>query len=126
MKGLVHQMIQLLETGAYLVNGNELIPDNGEALSAIKAKTGKETNKAEAAKETIAYSILKNHNTSDNMDKLKIDFPRYHFRRNNPDSTCVRTYKVPSAIRAYKLPQLTLRSRRNDKRGRPYVWTDLR
>jgi aconitate hydratase len=69
-------MIQLLETGAYLVNGNELIPDNDEALSAIKAKTGKETNKAEAAKETIAYSILKNHNTSDNMNKLKIKFDK--------------------------------------------------
>jgi aconitate hydratase len=69
-------MIQLLETGAYLVNGKELIPDNDEALSAIKAKTGKETNQAEAAKETIAYSILKNHNTSDNMNKLKIKFDK--------------------------------------------------
>ena len=69
-------MIQLLETGAYLINGTELVADNAEAEAAIKAKTGKEVNKAEAAKETIAYSILKEHNTSDNMDKLRIKFDK--------------------------------------------------
>ncbi|MBQ2257882.1 MAG: hydratase, partial [Lachnospiraceae bacterium] len=69
-------MIQLMETGAYLVNGTELIADNAEAPAAIKAKTGKDVNKADAAKETIAYGILKNHNTSDNMDKLKIKFDK--------------------------------------------------
>ena len=69
-------MIQLLETGAYLVNGSELIADNAEAIAAIKAKTGKEVRKEDAAKETIAYHILKEHNTSDNMDKLKIKFDK--------------------------------------------------
>lgn len=69
-------MIQLLETGAYLVNGTELIADNTEAAAAIRAKTGREVDKAEASKETIAYGILKNHNTSDNMDKLKIKFDK--------------------------------------------------
>ena len=69
-------MIQLLETGAYLVNGLELIADNAEAIAAIKAKTGKEVRKEDAAKETIAYHILKEHNTSDNMDKLKIKFDK--------------------------------------------------
>jgi len=69
-------MIQLLETGAYLVNGSELIADNAEAIAAIKAKTGKEVCKEDAAKETIAYRILKEHNTSDNMDKLRIKFDK--------------------------------------------------
>lgn len=69
-------MIQLLETGAYLVNGLELIADNAEAIAAIKAKTRKEVRKEDAAKETIAYHILKEHNTSDNMDKLKIKFDK--------------------------------------------------
>lgn len=69
-------MIQLLETGAYLVNGSELIADNAEAIAAIKAKTGKEVRKEDAAKETIAYRIFKEHNTSDNMDKLRIKFDK--------------------------------------------------
>lgn len=69
-------MIQLLETGVYLVNGTELVADSADAAAAIKAKTGREVNKAEASRETIAYGILKNHNTSDNMDKLKIKFDK--------------------------------------------------
>ncbi len=69
-------MIQLYDGGAYLVNGTELIPDNNEAVSAIKSKTGKEVTKESAAKETIAYGILSNHNTSGNMDKLKIKFDK--------------------------------------------------
>lgn len=69
-------MIQLLDTGAYLVNGTELVADNADAAAAIKAKTGREVCKADAAKETIAYGILKEHNTSDNMDKLKIKFDK--------------------------------------------------
>ena len=69
-------MIQLFENGAYLINGTELIEENGEALAAIKSKTGKDVNKADAAKETIAYGILKSHNTSDNMEKLRIKFDK--------------------------------------------------
>ena len=69
-------MIQLFEGGAYLINGTELIADGADAQAAVKAKTGKEISKAEAAKGTIAYGILKSHNTSDNMDKLKIKFDK--------------------------------------------------
>ncbi|MDE7183245.1 MAG: hydratase [Lachnospiraceae bacterium] len=69
-------MIQLLETGAYLVNGTELIADNADAAAAIKAKTGRQVSRADASKETIAYGILKDHNTSDNMNKLKIKFDK--------------------------------------------------
>ncbi len=69
-------MIQLMDGGVYLVGGTELVADNAEAMAAIKAKTGKDVNKQEAAKETIAYSILEKHNTSGNMDKLKIKFDK--------------------------------------------------
>ena len=69
-------MIELFESGAYLVGGEKLIKESPEALSEIKSLTGKETSKEEAKKGTIAYGILKKHNTSDNMDKLKIRFDK--------------------------------------------------
>ncbi len=69
-------MIKLYEGGAYLVNGTELIPDSGDALTAVESKSGVKTTKEEAAKGTMAYEILKNHNTSGNMDNLKIKFDK--------------------------------------------------
>lgn len=69
-------MVTLMESGAYLVNGKQLIPDNAEAAAAIKHITGKEIDKEQAARETIAYDILEKHNTSGNMEKLKIKFDK--------------------------------------------------
>ena len=69
-------MIELFEGGAYLVNGNKLVADSVNAKDEIKSLTGKEIDKEEAKKGTIAYGILKKHNTSDNMDKLKIKFDK--------------------------------------------------
>ena len=69
-------MVSLLESGAYLLNGTEIVPDNGEAGAAIKSKTGVEITKDAAAKNTIAYHILEKHNTSGNMDKLKVKFDK--------------------------------------------------
>ena len=69
-------MINLYDTGAYLIGGTELIPEGPEAAAAIKAKTGKEITKEAAKQETIAYGILKEHNTSGNMEKLKIKFDK--------------------------------------------------
>lgn len=69
-------MIKLYEGGAYLVNGTELIPDSGDALTAVESKSGVKTTKEETAKGTMAYEILKNHNTSGNMDNLKIKFDK--------------------------------------------------
>ncbi len=65
-------MIKLYEGGAYLVNGEELVTD--EAL--LKSKTGKDISKEEAAKGTIAYSILQAHNKSGNDKKLNIKFDK--------------------------------------------------
>lgn len=69
-------MIQLLDGGAYLVNGTEIIPDGEQAKEAVKGRTGKTVSREEAAKETIAYGILKEHNTSGSMEKLKIKFDK--------------------------------------------------
>ena len=65
-------MVQLYEGGAYLVNQTELVPE-AEAAK-VEQMTGKMITKEEAKKGTIAYSILKAHNTSDSMEKLQIKF----------------------------------------------------
>ena len=65
-------MVQLYEGGAYLVNQTELVPE-AEAAK-VEQMTGKKVTKEEAKKGTIAYSILKAHNTSGNMEKLQIKF----------------------------------------------------
>ena len=69
-------MINVLEGGAYLINGTEIIPDTADASTAVKSKTGKNVSKEEAKKGTIAYGILESHNTSGNMEKLKIKFDK--------------------------------------------------
>ena len=69
-------MIELYDGGAYLVNGDKLVKDSDSAASEIKNLTGKDITKEEASKGTMAYNILKNHNTSDNMSKLKIRFDK--------------------------------------------------
>ena len=47
-----------------------------KAASAVNAKTGKTVTPEDAKKQTIAYGILKNHNTSGNMEKLQIKFDK--------------------------------------------------
>lgn len=69
-------MVRVYDGGAWLINGTDIIPDSGEAVSAVAAKTGKSVTKEEAAQQTISYGILKNHNTSGNMQKLKIKFDK--------------------------------------------------
>ena len=69
-------MIQLYDGGAYVLNGTEIIADTAEGASILAGKLGNVPEKEEAKKQTIAYGILKAHNTSDNMDKLKIRFDK--------------------------------------------------
>lgn len=69
-------MIKLHDGGVYLVNGQTLIPDDGQAAAAIQANTGKAVTREEAAQETMAYGILSAHNTSGDMNKLKIKFDK--------------------------------------------------
>ncbi len=69
-------MITLSQGGAYLVRGTEVVLESAEAAAQIKSMTGQEVTKQEAAKNTMAYGILAEHNTSGNMDKLKIKFDK--------------------------------------------------
>ena len=70
-------MIRLYDTGAYLLNGTELIEDNADAAARLHQALGDQVlSKEEAAKNTIAYSILRDHNTSGNMEKLKVKFDK--------------------------------------------------
>ncbi len=69
-------MISVFEGGAYLLDGMRIIPDNGDASEEIKSRTGREISRQEARKGTIAYGILESHNTSGNMEKLKIKFDK--------------------------------------------------
>ena len=69
-------MISVLEGGAYLLDGTQIIPDHKDASKEIKSRTGREISRQEARKGTIAYGILESHNTSGNMEKLKIKFDK--------------------------------------------------
>ena len=59
--------MKLYDTGVYLQNGRDIIPESQAAFP---------VSKAEAAKNTIAYGILEAHNTSGNMEKLQIKFDK--------------------------------------------------
>ena len=69
-------MVTLANGGAWLINGAGLILDGAEAPAAVKAALGHCVDKEEAKKQTIAYGILENHNTSGSMEKLKIKFDK--------------------------------------------------
>ena len=68
--------MKLYENGTYLLNGVDIVEDAGDVKLILSAKTGKDVSKKEAAKNTIAYGILEAHNTSGNMEKLKIKFDK--------------------------------------------------
>ena len=59
--------MKLYDTGVYLQNGQTIIPEGSADLP---------VSKEEAARNTIAYSILNAHNTSGNMEKLQIKFDK--------------------------------------------------
>ena len=59
--------MKLYDTGVYLLNGKEIVPETEAKLSVSREM---------AAENTIAYSILKSHNTSGNMEKLQIKFDK--------------------------------------------------
>ncbi len=69
-------MVKLSNGGAYLVGGTQIIEEAEAKAGALAAAVGKEVSKEEASKNTIAYGILKEHNTSGNMDKLKVKFDK--------------------------------------------------
>ena len=68
-------MVKLYDGGAYLLNGTTLVADDASAEHTLKEQ-GISTSKEEAAKNTMAYGILEAHNTSGNMEGLKIKFDK--------------------------------------------------
>ena len=70
-------MIKLFSNGVYLINNKDIVEDCNEINLILKNKLGNNyISKENAKKNTIAYNILKEHNTSEDMDKLKIKFDK--------------------------------------------------
>lgn len=63
-------MVKLYDGGVYLVHGTEIVTDAAELAS----KTGRAVTPEEGAKGTMAYGILEAHNTSGDMDHLRMRF----------------------------------------------------
>ena len=70
-------MITLSKGGAYLIGGTEVVETGAGSEELLKNKLGdKYLTKEDAAKNTMVYGILNEHNTSGNMDKLQIKFDK--------------------------------------------------
>ena len=70
-------MITLSKGGAYLIGGTDVVETGAGSEELLKNKLGdKYLTKEDAAKNTMAYGILNEHNTSGNMDKLQIKFDK--------------------------------------------------
>ena len=71
-------MITLFEKGAFVVDGSTVIHEDDAIQGALAKKVGVQNvlSIEEARKNTMTYSILKNHNTSGDMEELKIKFDK--------------------------------------------------
>mgnify|MGYP000958290942 FL=1 len=69
-------MIKLYEKGAYVLNGTDILDEQNVTSELLYKKLGEECSKESAAKNTLAYEILEAHNTSGNMEKLKVKFDK--------------------------------------------------
>lgn len=67
-------MVKLYDSGVFLINRKELVEENKDLEAALVSKVGRKVTKEEAKQGTMAYSILAGHNSSDNMEHLKIRF----------------------------------------------------
>lgn len=70
-------MVTMFDSGAWLLNGTELIRDGADQEAVLKDKLGGQAvSKEDAARNTIAYRILQAHNTSGDEKKLQIKFDK--------------------------------------------------
>ena len=70
-------MIKLYDKGVYLLHGTEIVEDSPNAILSVSQKLGiNNTDKEKARRGTMAYRILKNHNTSGSMANLRIKFDK--------------------------------------------------
>ncbi|MBR1450851.1 MAG: hydratase, partial [Lachnospiraceae bacterium] len=63
-------MIKLHDEGVFLIGGEQIVSDRDGSFQSAGFS------KEEASKSTIAYRILSEHNTSDDMEKLRIKFDK--------------------------------------------------
>ena len=63
-------MITLLQNGAWLLNGQEIVEDTADSVAVLNSKLGYVPEKKDAAAQTMAYNILQAHNTSDSKEQL--------------------------------------------------------
>ncbi len=64
--------MKIHEKGMYLINNSELTDD----VKKVEALTHSKPEPSVAAQQTIAYGILKDHNTSGDMDALRVKFDK--------------------------------------------------
>jgi len=67
-------MVKMFSGGTFLVNGRDIVEDGAEAAEKLRGLTGRAVSREEGRQGTIAYSILRDHNTSGSMEKLKLKF----------------------------------------------------
>ena len=107
-------MIKLYDNGVYLLHGSEIV----ESAQEVKARTGQEISAEDAAKNTMAYGILKDHNTSGNMEKLQIKFDKL----TSHDITFVGIIQTAraSGLEKFPIPYVLTNCHNISVRGRRY------
>ena len=100
-------MVSLYDSGIYLVNGTEIVPESESGK--VKKLTGRDADQASARKGTIVYSILEAHNTSGDMEHLKLRFDSMA----SHDIQGFGNGDVPDSLCIDKLPQYSVRGGRD-------------
>ena len=108
-------MVKLYDSGVYLVNGMEVVPEAESGK--VEAITGQPVNQKEAEKGTIAYSIMEAHNTSSDMSKLKLKFDAM----TSHDITFVGIIQTAKASGMEKFPVPYVLTNCHNKIGRAHV-----
>ncbi|MBS3872193.1 MAG: hydratase [Firmicutes bacterium] len=67
-------MIKLYDTGVYLIDGTEVIPDKDQAQERLLQRVGRQVAKDAARQGTIAHQILESHAQSSDGDRLSLCF----------------------------------------------------
>ncbi|MGI6736117.1 MAG: hydratase [Anaerovoracaceae bacterium] len=64
-------MVKLYQEGVFLLDGEQIVP---ASQAEAAARQGRRLDKEAARQGTMAYGILRDHNTADNMEQLRIRF----------------------------------------------------
>ena len=67
-------MINLYDSGVYLVNNKDIVEDNADAAQRLQQLAGQTVPEADARRSTMSFGILAAHNTTGDMQNLQIKF----------------------------------------------------